>query len=240
MAGWLNKLKHDRILRMSSKIKIIWNPSRRMAMRRHHAKKRLLQSDGEFDSALKILDRYPKRVTVFGSARDLPVNADLRDKAYELSYKLSKEGYAIISGGGPGIMAASNKGAYDAGGVSIGFNIKLPHEQEPNPHVTHAFEFHYFFTRKVTMTFYSHAYIFFPGGFGTLDELTEILTMVQTKKMPPLRIILVGSEYWNGFANFIERHLLKDGYISKDDDKIFTITDDVDEAIHLINTGYDS
>lgn len=211
-----------------------------MAIRRGHAKRRLLKSDGEFDAALKILDRYPKRVTFFGSARNLPTNELLRERAYELAYRLAKDGYAVISGGGPGIMAASNKGAYEAGGVSIGFNIHLPREQNPNPNVTHSFEFHYFFTRKVTMTFYSHAYIYFPGGFGTLDELTEILTLVQTKKMPPLRIILFGSEYWKGFADFINNTLVEQGYISPGDEDIFVITDDVDEAVHLVNTGYDS
>ncbi len=222
------------------KIKVSWSPSRRMAIRRGHAKRRLLKSDAELDSALKVLDKYPKRVTFFGSARNLPANERLREDAYELAYRLAKDGYAIISGGGPGIMEASNKGAYEAGGVSIGFNIHLPHEQMPNPHVTHSFEFRYFFTRKVTMTFYSHAYIYFPGGFGTLDELTEILTLIQTKKMPPLRVILFGSEYWNNFAEFITNTLTQQGYISPGDENIFVITDDVDEAIHLVNTGYDT
>ena len=227
-------------VKRKQKIRVVWSPSRRMAIRRGRAKKRLLQSDSEFDAAMKVLDRYPKRVTVFGSARNLPHNELYREQAYELSYKLAKDGYAVISGGGPGIMAASNKGAYEAGGVSIGFNIRLPHEQEPNPHVTHSFEFQYFFTRKVTMTFYSHAYIYFPGGFGTLDELTEILTLEQTKKMPPLRIVLFGSEFWNGFADFVRQHLLESGYISPGDEDLFVITDDVDEALHLVNTGYDS
>ncbi|NCU30281.1 TIGR00730 family Rossman fold protein [Candidatus Saccharibacteria bacterium] len=222
------------------KINVTWSPSRRMAIRRGRAKKRLINSDDEFDTALKILDRYPKRVTFFGSARDVPANEHLREQAYELAYKLAKNDYAIISGGGPGIMAASNKGAYEAGGVSIGFNIHLPREQTPNPHVTHSFEFHYFFTRKVTMTFYSHAYIYFPGGFGSLDELSEVLTLIQTKKMPPLRVILFGSSYWNNFAKFIREQMLENGYISPGDDDIFVITDDVDEALELVNTGYDS
>lgn len=211
-----------------------------MAIRRGKAKKRLLNSSSEFADALKILDRYPKRVTLFGSARNLPVNSKLREDAYELSYKLAKDGYAVISGGGPGIMAASNKGAYEAGGVSIGLNIKLPHEQEPNPYVTHSFEFHYFFSRKVSMTFYSHAYIYFPGGFGTLDELTELITLVQTKKLPPLRIILFGSSYWKDFVVFVKKQLLANGYISPGDEDIFVITDSVDEALELVNTGYDS
>lgn len=218
----------------------VWKPSRIMALRRHYAEKRLLESEGEFKAALQVLEHYPKRVTFFGSARDLPTNQTYRDLAYELAYKLAKQDYAIVSGGGNGIMAASNKGAFDAGGVSVGFNIKLPKEQKLNPYTTHNFQFHYFFTRKVTMTFFSHAYIYFPGGFGTMDEFTEVLTLIQTKKMPPLRIILVGSDYWKPLDAFFRQQLLKDGYVSPGDEHLYTITDDIDEAVYLVNSGYDS
>lgn len=219
---------------------VLWNPSRRMGIRRFYAKERLLESQDEFKSALRVLDHYPKRVTFFGSARDLPSNQKYRDAAYEIAYKLAKDNYAMVSGGGGGVMAASNKGAYDAGGVSIGFNIALPKEQKLNPYTTHNFSFHYFFTRKVTMTFFSHAYIYFPGGFGTLDEFTEVLTLIQTKKMPPLRIILFGSDYWQPLDTFFREKLLAQGFVSKGDEKLYTICDDIDEVVYLVNTGFDN
>lgn len=199
------------------------------------AQGRLLGSDGEFQEAFTILNKYPKRVTFFGSARDTETGSQYRDAAYKIAYELAKRGYAILSGGGSGIMGASNRGAYDAGGHSIGFNIRLPHEQHLNPYTTDNLAFHYFFTRKVTMTFFSHAYVFFPGGFGTLDELTEIITMIQTHKMPPLRLVLFGHSYWDDFDAFIQKQLLGNGYISPGDTAIYTITDDVDEAVHLVD-----
>lgn len=199
------------------------------------AKERVLKSDGEFEEAFKILERHPKRVTFFGSARDLETNEQSRKDAYDLAYALTKEGYAIVSGGGEGVMAASNKGAFDAGGVSIGFNIKLPREQQLNPYTTESYQFQHFFPRKVTMTFYSRAFVFFPGGFGTLDELTEIITLIQTRKMPPLQIILFGHAYWDEFDHFVKQQLLRCGYISAGDENIYSITDSVAEAVHLIN-----
>ncbi len=200
-----------------------------------HARHHLLGSDDEFKRAFEIIDRYPKRVTFFGSARDLPANENYRLAAEKLAYELAKRDYAIVSGGGGGIMAASNKGAYDAGGTSIGFNIRLPREQHLNPYTTENLAFHYFFTRKVMMTFFSHAYVYFPGGFGTFDELTEIITMIQTKKMPPLRIILFGHEFWDDFDALIKKQLLGNGYISEKDKEIYTITDSIDEAVHLVD-----
>jgi uncharacterized protein (TIGR00730 family) len=185
--------------------------------------------------AFNVLNKYPKRVTFFGSARDTEAGAPYREAAYKISRELASRGYAILTGGGNGIMAASNRGAFEAGGHSIGFNIKLPHEQHLNPYTTDDLAFHYFFTRKVTMTFFSHAFIYFPGGFGTFDELTEIITMIQTHKMPPLRIVLFGHEYWNDFDAFVQKQMLRSGYISPDDAKIYTITDDIDEVIRLID-----
>ncbi len=199
------------------------------------AQGRVMGSDDEFVQAFKILNKYPKRITFFGSARDVDAGLPYRDAAYKIAYELAKRGYAIMSGGGGGIMAASNRGAYDASGHSIGFNIKLPHEQHLNPYTTENLAFHYFFTRKVTMTFFSHAYIFFPGGFGTFDELTEIITMIQTRKMPPLRVVLFGHAFWDDFDAFIQKQLLENGYILPNDRQIYTITDDIDEAVHLID-----
>ena len=214
---------------------LYWKPSLKMIKVERHARHHLLGSDDEFKRAFEILDRYPKRVTFFGSARDLPANEKYRMAAEKLAYELAKRDYAIVSGGGGGIMAASNKGAYEAGGISIGFNIRLPREQHLNPYTTENLAFHYFFTRKVMMTFFSHAYVYFPGGFGTFDELTEIITMIQTKKMPPLRIILFGHEFWDDFDAFIRKQLLANGYISEKDEAIYTIMDSVEEAVHLID-----
>jgi len=198
------------------------------------AQLRLMGSDKEFDQAFEILTAHPKRVTFFGSARENEAGETYRKAAHDLAYKLARDNFAIVSGGGGGIMAASNKGAYDAGGVSIGFNIKLPHEQHLNPYTTQSLSFHYFFTRKVMMTFFSHAYVYFPGGFGTFDELFELMTMVQTKKMPPMRIILFGTDFWNDMDAFIKNHQLKDGLISEGDNLIYSITDSVEEAYHII------
>ena len=212
-----------------------WEPDQEMLAAQRQSQHGMLGSDDEFVKAFEILNKYPKRVTFFGSARDLDNNKDDRDAAYELAGRLAKQGYMVLSGGGAGIMGASNKGAYDAGGASVGFNIKLPHEQHPNPYTTDELEFHYFFTRKVALSFYSHAYIYFPGGFGTLDELFEIVTMIQTKKMPRLKVILFGSWFWDGLDEFIKRNLLENGFISEGDEQLYTITDDVDEALRLIN-----
>lgn len=212
-----------------------WEPGQEMLAAQRQSQHGMLGSDDEFVKAFEILNKYPKRVTFFGSARDLDNNKDDRDAAYELAGRLAKQGYMVLSGGGAGIMGASNKGAYDAGGASVGFNIKLPHEQYPNPYTTDELEFHYFFTRKVALSFYSHAYIYFPGGFGTLDELFEIVTMIQTKKMPRLKVILFGSWFWDGLDEFIKRNLLENGFISEGDEQLYTITDDVDEALRLIN-----
>lgn len=212
-----------------------WQPSLKMIKLERSSRSHMLGSDDEFKRAFEVIDKYPKRVTFFGAARDVPAGKHYRDAAYKIAYELAKKDYAIVSGGGGGIMAASNKGAYDAGGVSVGFNIQLPHEQHLNPYTTENLAFHYFFTRKVMMTFFSHAYLYFPGGFGTLDELTEIITMVQTKKMPPLRIVLFGHEHWDDFDQFVRKHLLGNEYVSAGDEMIYHITDSIEEAIHLID-----
>lgn len=212
-----------------------WQPSLKMLRSEKISQNHLLGCDEEFERAFAVLNKYPKRVTFFGSARDVPAGAVYREAAEQLAFALAGKGYAVVSGGGAGIMSASNKGAFDAGGTSLGFNIKLPHEQHLNPYTTEDITFHYFFARKVMMTFFSHAYVYFPGGFGTLDELTEIMTMIQTKKMPPLSLILFGHEYWDEFNSFINKQLETTGYISPGDAQIYTITDSVEEAVHLID-----
>jgi uncharacterized protein (TIGR00730 family) len=148
----------------------------------------------ELEAGFKAIRRYPKSVTMFGSARIKPA-----DKHYKFAEKFAgmmcKEGYAVITGGGASIMEAGNKGTFETCGYGVGFNIELPFEQVINPYASHGVDFHYFFTRKVSMTFSGEAYIYFPGGFGTMDELFEILTLIQTKKIPKVPVILVGKKY---------------------------------------------
>jgi uncharacterized protein (TIGR00730 family) len=190
----------------------------------------LRSADEEFDAAFQILQKYPRRVTFFGSAR-LNAHTKYYRLARELSGKLAGNGFAIMSGGGGGIMEASDRGAYEGDDVAIGFNIKLPHEQHVNPYTTEQMTFNFFFTRKVMMTFYAEAFVIFPGGYGTFDECFEVLTLMQTGKMPRVPVFLVGKDFWKGIDKFIKKHMLKSGLISKGDEKLYTITDDV-KSIH--------
>ncbi|MDO4870870.1 MAG: TIGR00730 family Rossman fold protein [Candidatus Saccharibacteria bacterium] len=198
------------------------------------SEEKMLRSNEEFIRAFEILNRHPRRVTVFGSARDVEENRLYREQAYELGQKLAGAGYSVVTGGGNGIMGAANRGAYEAGGGSVGFNIVLPHEQHPNPYTTDDLTFKHFFTRKVALAFFAQAYIYFPGGFGTMDELFEVITLTQTKKMPRLRIILVGSDFWGGMIKFIEEKMLAMKVISQGDEQLFYITDDINEVVSLI------
>lgn len=202
----------------------------------NHFSDLLLTSENELEDAFKILKRYDRRVTFFGSAR-----TKNDDKYYQLADKLSgalaARGYAILSGGGNGIMEAANRGAFDAHDTSLGFNIHLPHEQALNGYTTQHFTFHYFFTRKVIMTYYAHAYIYFPGGFGTFDEFFEVLTLMQTGKMKRAPLVLVGNEFWGDLQKFIIEHQLKNQLISSGDEQIYTITEDVDAICDLIGSA---
>lgn len=219
--------------------KRVWLPDAHLVKAIAMSTASLRTSDEEFERAFKILKRYPARVTLFGSARTLPNEASYK-KAEELAAELAHEGYAIVSGGGGGIMEAANKGAKEAGGHAIGFNIVLPHEQKLNPYTTESLAFHYFFTRKVMMTFYAHAFIYFPGGFGTLDELFEVITLIQTKKMTPVPIILVGGEYWTDLDAFIKKQLLQGGLITSGDEQLYTISNDIHEICRIITESYES
>ncbi|PID83507.1 TIGR00730 family Rossman fold protein [Candidatus Campbellbacteria bacterium] len=189
----------------------------------------------EICMGLKAIRKYPKSVTFFGSARLKPDHKYYK-KAKSLGEKISSLGYAVITGGGPGIMQAGNEGSYEATGEGIGFNIELPFEQKANPYVTHNVDFHYFFTRKVSMTFSGEAYLYFPGGFGTLDEFFEIITLIQTKKIPKVPIILVGKDFWNPLIKYFEKTLLSPKFntISKSDLKLFKILDDEDEILKIV------
>jgi uncharacterized protein (TIGR00730 family) len=191
----------------------------------------------EFEAAFDVLSKYDRTVTIFGSAR-LPQDDPVCQVVYSVACRLSEEGYAIVTGGGHGVMEAANHGASDAGGASIGLNIKLPHEQQLNQYATDSFQFEHFFARKVSMTLDASGYIYFPGGFGTLDELTEIITLEQTGKIPKVPIILFGRDFWQPFDAFI-RSTLDDNFhtISPGDEALYMITDDIDEAVALINAA---
>jgi len=173
-------------------------------------------------------------VTVYGSAR-----TGVDDKNYilaeQIGAELAKNGYGVITGGGPGIMEAANKGAAEAGGISVGLNIDLPHEQSPNPYANFELDFKYFFVRKVMFMKYSMGFICMPGGFGSLDELFEALTLIQTQRIKSFPIVLVGSEFWTGLVDWLQDKLLGNGNISSEDMFLFKVMDDVDEIIKYFN-----
>ncbi len=172
-------------------------------------------------------------VTIYGSARTPEDHPDYQ-KASELARKLAELGYGIVTGGGPGIMEAANRGASEADGLSIGLNIDLPHEQEGNPYVNLPIDFRYFFVRKVMFMKYSMAFVCMPGGFGSLDELFESLTLIQTRKIKPFPIILVGSSYWGGLVDWIKEQMLGSGKIAEEDLLLFEVFDEVDDIIKYI------
>jgi hypothetical protein len=194
---------------------------------------RIFKIMGEFVAGFEFLRRFDATVTVFGTAR-----VDSKSKIYKdaqaLAGELTKMGFAIITGGGPGAMEAANRGAQEAGGVSVGLNIQLPAEQRINPYVSESQAFHYFFTRKVMLAYSSELYIFFPGGFGTLDELFELMTLVQTKKICSIPIILVGKKFWQPLLSWIDEFVYKEGMIDAADRDIYSLVDDAAEAIALI------
>lgn len=196
-------------------------------------KKRVEIVSEELLEGFSFIKDTPKTVSFFGSARTLPIEQDYQN-AYLLAKEVAQLGYAIVTGGGPGIMEAANKGAYEVDGQSFGFTIKLPHEQIVNSYLNKIINFRYFFSRKVSLTYAAEAYIYFPGGFGTLDELFEILTLVQTKKIVKVPIILFGSHYWKPLEEFIKKFLLKEEKIDPEDMNLFLITDSIQEAVSVI------
>lgn len=199
---------------------------------------RIFRIMSEFVEGFTFLARIQNSVTFFGSAR-LGETHPYYQKARELGRRLAERGYTIVTGGGPGVMQAGNQGACDAKGESVGLNIQLPHEQRTNPYVRQSVTFHYFFSRKVMLDFSAEAYIFFPGGFGTLDEFFELVTLVQTGKVSrDTPIILIGSEYWSPLIAWFEATLL-DGFktISPQDVMLWRLTDDLDEAARLVEEG---
>ena len=195
---------------------------------------RVLRIQGEFVAGFDALAKLPKAVTVFGSARTKPEDASYQ-MAEELGRKLAECAYAVITGGGPGIMEAANKGAHEGDGLSVGLGIELPHEQGLNEYVDLGLNFRYFFARKTMFLKYSQAFVCLPGGMGTMDEFFEVLCMVQTGKVTNYPIVLMGTEYWSGLLEWIKNTLAAGGYINEDDQGLFLLTDDPDEAVaHII------
>lgn len=188
---------------------------------------RMFRILGEFAEGFETLRDVGKAVTVFGSARDV-LEPRTYAQAEALGRSLAQAGYTVLTGGGPGVMRAANKGAFEAGGRSIGLNIELPHEQEPNPYQTDSLIFRYFFVRKVMLVKYAQAFVVFPGGFGTLDELFESLTLIQTLKIHPFPVFLVGSAFWGGLLDWVRDTLAGQGTISPEDLDLFRVVDEVD------------
>lgn len=195
----------------------------------------------EFVEGFERLPKIGPCVSIFGSARTSPDNPRYID-AVELSKKLCNEGYGVITGGGPGIMEAANRGAQEAKGKSVGLNIMLPFETQANRFIDpdKLFTFNFFFVRKVMFVKYAQAFVLLPGGFGTLDEMFEVLTLTQTKKIEKVPIILVGSEYWSGLLEWIQLRLVEEGYIDAEDLNIIQLTDNLDEVLSIINNFYKS
>lgn len=195
------------------------------------AKSRVSRIAREVAQGMKFIRSHPRSVTFFGSARLSQTNYYYK-KTQKIAHRLAEEGFAIVSGGGPGIMEAANRGAHEAGGESLGFTIRLPKEQVVNPYVDDFVDFHYFFTRKMSLAFSAEAYLFLPGGFGTLDEFFEIITLIQTHKIPPVPVVLIGSDFWNPLKTFVSEILYKKfKTISKKDINLLLISDDEEEII---------
>lgn len=192
----------------------------------------------EFRVGFEELRKHTKSVTILGSTRTTPASSHYKD-AQELGYRIAKElGYTVITGGGPGIMSAANLGAKEADGKSVGLTIRLAHAQLTNPYTTTTIDFDYFFVRKTILTFAAEAFVFFPGGFGTLDEFFDIITLVQTKKIPKVPLICIGKDYWNPFKQFMIEHMLEKHHsISIEDLELFTITDNLNQAIEIIKNA---
>jgi len=194
---------------------------------------RMFRIMAEFVDGFEALAQCHPAVSIFGSTRVKPGD-EVYQKAERIGQLLAEHGFSVITGGGPGVMEAANKGASSAGGKSIGLNIELPFEQKPNPYANITLSFRYFFVRKVMFVKYAVAYIILPGGFGTMDELLESVTLIQTQKIKPFPVILVGTSYWKGFLDWIKEVVLNEGKISPADLEILQLIDDPTEIIKAI------
>ena len=197
---------------------------------------RVLRIQSEFVQGFDALGDLGPAVTIFGSARTKPDDPQYL-ATVDTARLLGEAGFSIITGGGPGIMEAANRGAYEAGGLSVGCNIVLPFEQRPNPYLSKTITFYYFFVRKVMLVKYSQAYVILPGGFGTFDELSEALTLIQTGKLYDFPVILVDSQYWAGLFAWLRGPVLASGAIKADDLRLITVVDTVDEVMSIIESA---
>ncbi|MBI2934421.1 MAG: TIGR00730 family Rossman fold protein [Chloroflexi bacterium] len=198
---------------------------------------RLFRILGELVEGFDHLANVEPAVSIYGSARIRPGHP-MYTKTEEIAFKLGSLGFSIITGGGPGVMEAGNKGAKQAGAISVGLNISLPQEQMGNPYATISLTFHHFFVRKVMLVKYTTAFVLMPGGLGTLDEMTEVLTLIQTEKIKPFPVILFNSQYWKGLRDWMQSKVLGEGYISPEDMNLVRITDDVEEIVDIVMTWY--
>lgn len=194
---------------------------------------RVFRIMSEFAESFETLGKLPGAVTIFGSARTREDDPNYVN-ARELGRRVAAEGLAVITGGGPGVMEAANRGAYENQGISVGLNIELPMEQKPNPFITVGLDYHYFFVRKVMLVKYASAFVIFPGGYGTLDELFESLTLIQTHRIKRFPVILFGVDYWGGLVDWLKTRVIESHNISPNDLELFTPTDSINEAMERI------
>ncbi len=212
------------------------NPFSRSDIHEGQIAEHLGRINHEFHEGFEFIKKYPKSVTIFGSSM-LPVDSEPYKKALELGARIAKDlNYAVVTGGGPGIMEAANRGAFDVKGKSVGLNISLPHEHEANKFLTDHIKFSYFFSRKTLMVFAAEAYVFFPGGFGTFDELFGVLTLIQTGKIPRVPIVLFDSSFWDPVMATLTV-VMQDKFKTIDDNdlKLMEVTDSIDEAMSVIS-----
>lgn len=200
---------------------------------------RLERIRDELAHAFTVMSEVGRAVSVFGSAR-MPEGSPYYELTREVGRGLGKHGMSVITGGGPGCMEAANRGAKEAGALSVGLNIELPFEQKPNPYLDISLDFHYFFTRKIAFVRYSSGFVVGPGGFGTLDEAFEALVLVQTHKIRPFPVVLVGSEFWGGLVGWVRERLVGEGMIAPHDVDMFRVTDDPAEVCELVGAAADA
>ena len=215
-----------------------WNDTHELRISRQRDTWMVFKIMGEFVEGFETLHDLGPAVSLFGSAR-MKEGHPYYELARRTAKLLVQRGFAVITGGGPGIMEAANRGAKEGGGKSVGLNIKLPMEQGGNPYQTHSITFDYFFARKVMFVKYAMSYVVCPGGFGTLDELFEALTLIQTDKIHDFPIILMGRSYWSGLIDWIRTTMIAEGTISPDDPDLFHLTDDPEEAVYIIGRCHD-
>ncbi len=198
---------------------------------------RMFRIMSEFTTGFDVLAQLRPAVTIYGSAR-IAEGAPEYELAREVGRKLGEAGFSIVTGGGPGVMEGANRGAVEAGARSAGLNIRLPEEQDPNPYQTLSLNFRYFFVRKVMLVKYATAFVLFPGGYGTLDEFFETVTLMQTGKIRRFPMILMGAEYWPGLAKWIDEVLMERGLVSDGDDALFEIVDSTDEVVRIVQAAH--